>query len=124
MAILISMQFLIVFKARNTVKQSWMIFYCFHLQKSSHMAKLEDLLNALLNNGLKISPKKCQLFRTNLNYMGNAMFIQNKRVCVKPLRYRLEVIQKLQLLTAVKGCRSFAGMVNFLTCFAQIYRNY
>ena len=27
--------------------------------KSSHIAKLEDLLKALLKNGLKISPKKC-----------------------------------------------------------------
>ena len=60
------------------------------------MAKFEDLLKALLKNGLKISPKKCQLFRTNLNYMGNEIFIQNKRVCVKPLRSRLEAIQKLQ----------------------------
>ena len=49
--------------------------------KSSHMAKLEDLLKALLKNGLKISPKKCQLFRTNLHYMGNEIFIQNKRAC-------------------------------------------
>ena len=64
--------------------------------KSAHMAKLEDLLKALLKNGLKISPKKCQLFRTNLHYMGNEIFIQNKRVCVKPLRSRLEAIQKLQ----------------------------
>ena len=65
--------------------------------KSSHMAKLEDLLKALLKNGLKISLKKCQLFKTNVNYMGNTIFIQNKRVCVKPLRSRLEAIQKLQL---------------------------
>ena len=56
--------------------------------KSSHIAKLEDLLKALLKTGLKISPKKCQLFRTNFNYMGNEIFIQNKRVCVKPLRSR------------------------------------
>ena len=47
--------------------------------KQSHMDKLEDLLKkALLKNGLKISPKKCQLFRTNLQYMGNGIFIQNK----------------------------------------------
>ena len=32
--------------------------------KQCHMDKLEDLLKALLKNGLKISPKKCQLFRT------------------------------------------------------------
>ena len=39
--------------------------------KRSHIAKLEDLLRALLKNGLKISTKKCQLFRTELQYMGN-----------------------------------------------------
>ena len=64
--------------------------------KRSHIDKLEDLLQALLKNGLKISPKKCQLFRTNLQYIGNEMFIQNKRVCIQPLRSRLEAIQKLQ----------------------------
>ena len=64
--------------------------------KKSHMDKLEDLLKALLKNGLKISPKECQLFRTNLHYMGNEIFIQGRRVCVQPLRSRLEAIQKLQ----------------------------
>ena len=34
--------------------------------KSSHFEKLEDLLKALCKNGLKISPKKCQLFKTDL----------------------------------------------------------
>ena len=42
------------------------------------MNKLEDLLKALLKNGLKISFKKCQLFRTSLHYMGNDIFIENK----------------------------------------------
>ena len=54
--------------------------------KGSHMEKLQDLLKVLLKNGLKISPKKCQLFRTNLQYMGNEIFIQNRKVCVQPLR--------------------------------------
>ena len=85
--------------------------------KSCDMDKLGDLLKALLKNGLKISPKKCQLFRTNLHYMGNEIFIQNKKVCVQPLRSRLEGIQKLQPPTRVKGCRSFAGMVNILSMF-------
>ena len=30
--------------------------------KKSHIVKLEDLLKALLKNGLNILPKKCQLF--------------------------------------------------------------
>ena len=49
--------------------------------KRSHMDKLKDLLKALLNR-LKISLKKCQLFRTILQHMGNEIFIQDKRVCV------------------------------------------
>ena len=53
--------------------------------KSSHFDKLEDLLKALHKNGLKISPKKCQLFKTDLQYTGNTIFIRNKRVCVRPL---------------------------------------
>ena len=85
--------------------------------KESHMNKLEDLLKALLKNGLKISPKKCQLFKTSLQYMGNEIFIENKKVCVQPLRSRLEVIQRLQPPKTPKGCRSFAGMVNFLSMF-------
>ena len=70
--------------------------------KESHMNKLEDLLKALLKNGLKISPKKGQL---------------NKKVCVQSLRNRLEAIQRLQPPTTAEGCRSFAGMVNFLSMF-------
>ena len=58
----------------------------FTTTKSSHFEKLEDLLKALCKNGLKISPKKCQLFKTDLQYMGNTILIRNKRVCVRPLR--------------------------------------
>ena len=85
--------------------------------KESHINKLEDLLKALLKNRLKISPKKCQLFKTSLQYMGNEIFIDNKKVYVEPLRSRLEAIQKLQPPKTPKGCRSFAGVVNFLSMF-------
>ena len=43
----------------------------FTSSKGAHMAKLKDLLKALLKNGSKISPKKCQLFRMNLHSMVN-----------------------------------------------------
>ena len=85
--------------------------------KKKHIAKLEDLLKALHKNGLKISPKKCQLFRTELQYMGNTIFMQERRVCIKPLKSRLEAIEKLKLPMTVKGCRHFTGMVSFLSMF-------
>ena len=85
--------------------------------KESHFAKLEDLQKALFKITLKISPRKCQLFKTELQYMGNTIFIKNRRVCIKPLRNRLAAIQKIKLPTIVKGCRSVAGMVNFMSIF-------
>ena len=38
--------------------------------KKSHMDKLEDILGALLKNGMKISLKKCQLFENKLTLHG------------------------------------------------------
>ena len=81
--------------------------------KQLHMRKLENLLKALLKNGLNISPRKCQLFRKELQYMGNTIFIQEKRLCVKQLHSRLEAIQKLEPPVTVKGCRSFCGNGKF-----------
>ena len=49
--------------------------------------------------------------------MGNIIFIKDRKVCVKPLRSRVEAILKLNLPSMPKGCRSFTGMVNFLSMF-------
>ena len=85
--------------------------------QKTHFEKLLDLLQALCKNGLKISPKKCQLFKTELQYMENTIFIKEKRVCVKPLQSRLEAIQKLKPPMNQKGCQSFTGVVNFVSIF-------
>ena len=38
--------------------------------------------------------------------MGNVIFIKDRKVCVKPLKSRIEAIQKLTPPTTPKGCRS------------------
>ena len=94
--------------------------------KRSHRDKLEDLLKALLKNGLKISPKKCQLFRTNLQYMCNEIFIQDKKVCVQPLRNRLEAVQKTTTLNYSERlqelCRNGEFFEYVLPRFAEIIK--
>ena len=47
--------------------------------------------------------------------MGNTIFIKDRKVCVRPLRSRIEAILKLEPPKTQKGCRSFMGMVNFLS---------
>ena len=75
--------------------------------KKAHMAKLEDLLKALLKHGLKISLKNCQLFKIELQYMGNTICIKDRKVCIEPLRNRIEAILKLKPPKLPKGCRNF-----------------
>ena len=40
------------------------------------MAEVEDLLQVLLKNGLKTSPKKCQLFKKELQYWGMPILLK------------------------------------------------
>ena len=71
---------------------------------------------------LKYLSKKCQLFKTELQYIGNIIFIKDRKLCVKPLRSDLEAIQKLHPPTPPKGCRNFVEMVKFLSMFCQLQK--
>ena len=92
--------------------------------KQSHMTKLEDLLKALLKNGLQISPKKCHLSKKDLQYMGNTIFIHEKRICVKPLHSQLEAIQKLKLSTIVKVVEVSWEWLISLVYFVKTYKDF
>ena len=67
--------------------------------------------------GLKYLQRGVNYIKQNYTYTGNIIIIKDRKVCIKPLRSRLEAIQKLQLPVTPKGCRSFVGMVNFLSMF-------
>ena len=73
----------------------------------------------MIKHGLKLSPKKCQLFMKHLVYMGNVFHIRWINYIHSPLQSRIEAIQKLQPPTNVKGCKSFCGVVNYLSIFCR-----
>ena len=43
----------------------------------------------------RLSPKKCQLFKTQLTYMGNEFSINKRTMTITPLRSRPEAINKI-----------------------------
>ena len=67
-----------------------------HSSKSTHWKLLEQLLQSMCKNGLRLSPKKCQLFRTKLTYMGNEFMISKRQMTITPLRSRTEAITAYQ----------------------------
>ena len=91
--------------------------------KKVHISKL-DFSKALLKNGLKISPRKCQLFKTELQYMGNIIFIKDRKVCVRPLRSRVEAILKLNPLECQRVVEALQGWLTFLICLVWNYKSY
>ena len=46
-----------------------------HSTKTEHWLLIEQLLQSMIKNRLRLSPKKCQFFKTNLVYMGNEFVI-------------------------------------------------
>ena len=90
-----------------------------HGLKGNHLDRLEALFKAIIKHGLKLSPKKCQLFMKHLTYMGNVFHVNGSTISITPLQSRIEAIQRLQPPTNVKGCKSFCGVVNYLSIFCR-----
>ena len=90
-----------------------------HSDRKSHMKQLKDLFKALIKNGLKISPKKCQFFRHKLSYMGHKIEVIKGKPCVTPEKSKIEAIEKLQAPTTVAQVRGFCGMVNYLSFYLK-----
>ena len=84
--------------------------------KSTH-GKIRRFIQGFIKEWAQNISKKCQLFKTELQYMGNTIFIKDKKVCIRPLRNRIEAILKLEPPNVPKGCRNFVGMVIFLSMF-------
>ena len=90
-----------------------------HGLKNNHMDLFKNLLVSLIAHGLKLSPRKCQLFMKHLVYLGNVFHIENGIITITPMKSRIEAIQKLEHPTTVKGCKSFCGVVNYLSLFCK-----
>ena len=48
-----------------------------HSKFADHLQDLTNLFQSLIDNGLKISPKKCQFFQTELVYVTYGYFFRN-----------------------------------------------
>ena len=90
-----------------------------HSTKQEHWGLVESLMKAMIKNGLKLSPKKCQFFKTNLTYMGNQFIIRNKTMTITPLIGRTEAIQQIPTPRTPKECKSFCGVVNYVSLFCK-----
>ena len=88
-------------------------------KKYDHLKHLTDLFKALIRNGLKISPRKCKLFKTSLVYIGHQVSIIDGIPHITPVKSRVDAIVKLDPPKSPKNCKQFCGMVNYLSMFLK-----
>ena len=88
-----------------------------HSKREDHIGHLIDLFKAIMRNGLKISPRKCKLFKKELVFMGITILVEDGMPKMRPLKTRIDAIQKVNPPKTIKECRSFCGMVNYMSMF-------
>ena len=55
-----------------------------HFKRKDHLNYLTALLKALIKNGLKISPRKCQYFQQKLAYMDQTLLNKETHLKLHP----------------------------------------
>ena len=88
-----------------------------HSKEEDHMDRILDMLRALVEHALKLSPKKCQFFRDELVYMGNIFKTSNDGITITPIKTRQEAILNTPTPTTPKECKSLCGVVNYVSLF-------
>lgn len=77
------------------------------------LACLEEVLERFSSAGLRLKPSKCELFRTEVAFLGHLVGCEG----VRPDPCKIEVIKKWPVPVNVNELRSFVG-------FASYYRKY
>ena len=88
-----------------------------HSKREKHWDCLETIFQTIEKNGLKISPKKLQLFRDEVVYMGLNVSYKLGHPTVTPPLSKIEAIVKITHLESQQDVKGFCGMVNFLRDF-------
>ena len=90
-----------------------------HSKFADHLQDLTNLFQSLIDNGLKISPKKCQFFQTELVYMGLKFLIYNGRPSITPMKDKCKAIRQLDPPKTVRDCQKILWNGQFLSNFPQ-----
>ena len=80
-----------------------------------HLEHLEKVFIVLRKAGLRLKPKKCNLFRTEVHYLGHVI---NKEG-IQPDPKKLAAVREWEPPTDVTGVRSFVAFCNYYRKFVQ-----
>lgn len=89
--------------------------------EEEHVEHIITILKALHEHGLKIKPKKCELFRTKIKFLGHIIDVSDGEVQLKPDPAKVETIATWIEPTNNTELQSFIGAVNY---YSKMIVNY
>ncbi|XP_073424115.1 uncharacterized protein [Dendrobates tinctorius] len=82
---------------------------------AEHLRRLEQVLSRLQQHGLKVKTQKCQLFHTQIEYLGHVVSAEG----VRPSRAKIAAVQDWPTPKTVKGVQAFLGLTRYCRCFVK-----
>ena len=86
---------------------------------SESIVRLRTLFDRLQASGLKLNPKKCSLFKKEVEYLGHVISINGVRTDPK----KISAMQDWPTPTCVTDVKSFVGMASYYRRFVQGFAN-
>ena len=83
---------------------------------AEHLNDLEDVFKQLINNNLKLKPKKCSFFKSELKYLG---FVLTKEG-LHPHPAKIEAIQLMKPPSCIRDIQVFLGMIDTIVALFKI----
>lgn len=77
--------------------------------EEEHLKNLQDVLQRLKDNGLRVKRSKCDFSKTRVEYLGHVLHAQG----IHPSRDKVRAIQEAPAPTSIKELQAFLGLVNY-----------
>ena len=81
------------------------------------LSNLEEVLKRIMSNGLKLKPKKCNLFKKDINYLGRIISTEG----VKADPEKIKSVSEWERPRGPKDVRSFLGFCSYYRDFIPGY---
>ena len=91
----------------------------FSRTEEEHLERMRVLFDCLCEHGLKLKPSKCDMFKTEINYLAHHV----SKKGVLPSKKNLEAIAECLPPDTYTKVKSFVGLVGHYRCFIKGFAN-